>query len=204
MENKDEKIWKKWWFWVAIILLLIILSFIGTDVQNQEMNNSNNNLENLNVSNIITNQEEKANEYADDIVINNFIRDFKTVSNYEVTNVQKGNIRTKYFVNINGQYCQLLNATDSEANYFEIIINGGNQKDDVDKIVNVYKEVIKTLDSTIMESQINDTVSTYISSQNVSTTFNISDTITVTFYPSVSLSYGNSDCRIEITTTNYN
>ena len=88
--------------------------------------------------------------------------------------------------------------------YFEIIINGGNQKDDVDKIVNVYKEVIKTLDSTIMESQINDTVSTYISSQNVSTTFNISDTITVTFYPSVSLSYGNSDCRIEITTTNYN
>lgn len=204
MENKDEKIWKKWWFWVAIILLLIILSFIGTDVQNQEMNNSNNNLENLNVSNIITNQEEKANEYADDIVINNFIRDFKTVSNYEVTNVQKGNIRTKYFVNINGQYCQLLNATDSEANYFEIIINGGNQKDDVDKIVNVYKEVIKTLDSTIMESQINDTVSTYISSQNVSTTFNISDTITVTFYPSVSLSYGNSDCRIEITTANYN
>lgn len=202
MDNKDKKNWGKWWFWIAIILLLIILLFIGTDAQNEEMNNGNN-LENLNISNIATNQKEKNSEYADDIVINNFIRDFKTVSSYELTNVQKGNIRTKYFVNINGQYCQLLNATDSEANYFEIIINGGKQKDDVDKIIDVYKEVIKTLDSTIMESQIDDTVSTYISSQNVSTTFNINDKIIVKFYPSISLSYGNSDCRIEIT-TNYN
>lgn len=203
MDNKDKKNWGKWWFWIAIILLLIILLFIGTDAQNEEMNNGNN-LENLNISNIATNQKEKNSEYADDIVISNFIRDFKTVSSYELTNVQKGNIRTKYFVNINGQYCQLLNATDSEANYFEIIINGGKQKDDVDKIIDVYKEVIKTLDSTIMESQIDDTVSTYISSQNVSTTFNINDKIIVKFYPSISLSYGNSDCRIEITTTNYN
>ena len=115
-----------------------------------------------------------------------------------------GNINTKYFVNINGQYCELLNATDNEANYFEIIINGGNEKDDVDKISNVYKEVIKSLDSTITETQINDTIVEYINSNTKLTTFSINDKINVTYYPCIEMSYGNSDCRIEITTTVYN
>lgn len=203
MENKEDKIWNKWWFWGVIILLLIIMGFTGTDVENEEINNSNK-LEELNVPSTVVEQEEQEEKYADDIVINNFIRDFKTISNYELTNIQKGNIRTKYSVDINGQYCQLLNATDNQANYFEIIINGGNKKDDVNKIVNIYKEVVKALDSTIEESQINDTISTHINSKSTLTTFNINDKITVKYYPSVSLSYGNSDCRIEITTTIYN
>ena len=204
MESNNEKIWKKWCFWVVIIVILIIVSFGGMEIQNEEKNNSNDNLENSNDLNAVINQEDIINEYVDDTVVNNFIKNFKAISNYELTDIRKGNIRTKYFVNINGQYCQLLNAINEEANCFEIIIDGGNQENDVDKIVNVYKEVIKSLDSTITETQINDTIYKYITAKTTSTTFNINDKITVLFYPSVSLSYGNTDCRIEIITTIYN
>ena len=204
MESNNEKIWKKWCFWVVIIVILIIVSFGGMEIQNEEKNNSNDNLENSNDLNAVINQEDIINEYVDDTVVNNFIKNFKAISNYELTDIRKGNIRTKYFVNINGQYCQLLNAINEEANCFEIIIDGGNQENDVDKIVNVYKEVIKSLDSTITETQINDTIYKYITAKTTSTTFNINDKITVHFYPSVSLSYGNTDCRIEIITTIYN
>ena len=177
--------------------------FYETEGQKEGTNNSNN-IKNTNISNSTINQEQKDKKYADDTIINNFIKNFKTVSNYNLNDIRKGNIRTKYFVNINGQYCQLLNAIDSEANYFEIIINGGNQKDDIDKTVVVYKEVIKSLDSTITDTKINDTISTYINNKTVPTTFSISDKIIVKFYPSVSLSKESSDCRIEITTTIYN
>ena len=204
MESNNKKIWKKWWFWTIIIVILIIVSFFGIELQNEEKNNSNDNLKNPNDLNIVINQEDINNEYVDDTVVNNFIKNFKAVSNYELTDIQKGNIRTKYFVNINGQYCQLLNAINAETNYFEIIINGENQENDIDKIVNVYKEVIKSLDSTITAAQINDTISKYITAKTTSTTFNINDKITVNFYPSVSLSYGNTDCSIEIITTIYN
>ena len=203
MKSNDKKVWKKWWFWLIIIVILIIVSSYGTEIQNKGKNNYNN-MENSNISNTVINQEENDNEYADDIVINKFIKNFKKVSSYELTNIQKGNIRTKYFVNINGQYCQLLNNIGNETNDFEITINGGNKEGDVDKIANVYKEVIKSLDSNITEAQINDTISTYISSKTESTTFSINDKIAVKFYPSVSLSFGNSDCRIEIATTIYN
>lgn len=200
MKKQNKMIIKKWWFWLIIIVILFIALFNKTELKNEEINN---NLEIENVSN--TNiEQEKNNEYAEDIVINNFIKNFKSVSSYQLTDIKMGNINTKYFVNINGQYCELLNATDNEANYFEIIINGGNEKDDVDKISNVYKEVIKSLDSTITEAQINDTIVEYINSNTKLTTFSINDKINVTYYPCIEMSYGNSDCRIEITTTVYN
>ena len=133
MKSK-KKVWKKWWFWLMIIIILILAFFYETEGQKEGTNNSNN-IKNTNISNSTINQEQKDKKYAEDTIINNFIKNFKTVSNYNLNDIRKGNIRTKYFVNINGQYCQLLNAIDSEANYFEIIINGGNQKDDIDKTV---------------------------------------------------------------------
>lgn len=145
----------------------------------------------------------QVNKYAEDDIVNQFVTDFKTTSNYELTNIKKGNIKTKYFVYINNQYCELLNATN-QANYFSIIIHGGNHTDDVDKIVNVYKDIIKTLDKSITENQINETISTYIKSDTNTRAFTIGEKISVSFYPIKSLSYGDTNCRIEITTTKYN
>lgn len=195
MENKDEKIWKKWWFWGIILLIFILCNVNQNTSDDIEKNND------LNLSNEI---KEENIKYADDEVINEFITQFKKISNYELTNIERGNIRTKYFVNINGQYCQLLNATDSSAEYFEIIIYGGNKEDDVDKIAKVYKEIIKTLDSRITDNEIDSTIINNINSRATTTSFEINDDIKVFFSPSVSLSWGMTDCEIEIKTTIYN
>lgn len=150
------------------------------------------------------NTQTQMNEYAEDDIVNTFIKDFKAASSYELTNIKKGNIKTKYFVHINNQYCELINATDNQANYFSITINGGNQDNDVDKIINIYREVIKSLDSSITDDMLNETISTYMTSSNEKKEFSINDKISVTFFPIKKLSYGNTDCRIEIITTKYN
>ena len=200
--TKSKKIWQQWWFWGAIVLLFIIVPSDKSDKTNEKLNDTNNKKEETETSNDIVNEEIRSNEYADDDVINKFISDFKSTSNYELTDIKKGNIRTKYFAYINGQYCEFLNAIESQANYFQIIIYGGNKTEDIDKIVSVYKEVIKTLDSTISETHINNTMEEHI--KNPANSYNINDNITVKFFPIVELSWGKSECRIEITTTIYN
>lgn len=195
MEKIDKKIWEKWWFWVIVILLIIVFLFAGTNTENENTNQTNKEIKNVNAG---INEEIKENEYAEDDLVNKFIKDFKTTSSYELSDIKKGNIRTKYFAYINGQYCEFLNATESLDNCFKITIYGGNENEDVDKIINVYKEVIKTLDSTISETHINDKMMEHI--KNPSSSYNINDNITVKLYPIVELSYGKSDCRIEITT----
>ena len=197
---KKQEMWKKWWFWVVVVLIFSLLSFIGTDETDNKKENTNSNNNQNNAE--IVNPEEKENEYAEDNIVNEFIKQFKTTSNYELTDIEKGNIRTKYFAHINGQSCELLNATGTTANYFQITIYGGNNDGDIDKIIKVYEEVIKTLDPTISKTQIDSTMSEH--RKNPATSYNISDSITVKLYPIVELSWGKSDCRIEITTTLYN
>lgn len=200
MENSNKIIWKKWWLWAIVILLIIIILYNITNIEEDNIN-QNNNEKNINAS---TNEEIEVqeNEYAEDDIVNSFIKDFKSTSSYELTDIEKGNIRTKYFANINGQYCEFLNSTKNLANCFAITIYGGNKNEDINKIVNVYKEVIKTLDSTISETDIDNLMMKHI--KNPSSSFNITEDITVKLYPIVDLSYGKSDCRIEITTTIYN
>lgn len=200
MEMSDKKIWKKWWIGAIFILLIITAPFIKTNTENNNSNQINNN-EIKSVSSSV-NEEIKENKYVEDDLVNKFIEDFKSTSNYELTDIKNGNIRTKYYAYIDGQYCEFLNATENLANYFKITIYGGNQKEDINKIINVYKEVIKTLDPTIPETSINDTVMEHI--QNQSSSYNLSDSIYVTVYPIIELSYGKSNCRIEISTTLYN
>ena len=197
MDNNDKKIWKKWWFWSIIVLIIIISPFINTN--NPNSNQTNNETQTVNEP---INNEVKEIEYAEDNLINKFITDFKSSSSYELTDIEKGNINTKYFAYINGQYCEFLNSTESLANCFNITIYGGNEEEDINKIINVYKEVIKTLDSSISESYINDSIIEHIKSP--SNSFKINDSISVKLYPIVELSYGKSKCRIEITTTIYN
>lgn len=199
MDKKDEKVWKKWWFWIMIILIIMILPFFG---KNTDTNNYNQVSSEIQTVNTDKNEEIIENEYAEDDLINKFIKDFEDTSSYEITDIKKGNIRTKYFAYINGQYCEFLNSTENTANCFNITIYGGNEEEDINKIVNVYKEVIKTLDSTISETYINDTIMEHI--KDPSNSYNINDSINVKLYPITELSYGKSDCRIEISTTIYN
>lgn len=184
-------------FLIALTCGILFLGVVGcgTNIDTDNINKPNINEENL------YNNEKTENKYVEDNVINKFFENFKATSNYELTNITKGNIKTKYFAYINGQYCEFRNYTNSSSNNFEIIY-GGNESIDVEKIVAVYNDVIKTLDSTISDTDISNMIMEHI--KNSSNSFNINNNITVKYYPIVELSYGKSNCRIEITTTVYN
>lgn len=199
MKNSDKKIWKKWWFWFIVVFIIMISPFIRTGENNINSNRTHNEIQTTNTS---INEEVNENKYAEDDLINEFIRNFKSTSSYELTDIEKGNIRTKYFAHINEQYCEFLNSTESLANCFNITIYGGNEEEDINKIISVYKELIKTLDSTISETYINDAIMECI--KHPSNNYKINDSINIKLYPIVELSYGKSNCRIEIATTIYN
>lgn len=63
--------------------------------------------------------------YAEDTVVNRFITEFNQNSAYEITDISKGNIRTKYFGYANGRYLEMINANDAAAEAFSLTINGG-------------------------------------------------------------------------------
>lgn len=195
---KNEKLDKKKKIIIIATMWILFLVIAYTNpsekTQNTELNNKNsqNQIETIN--------EEKL---ADDLVVNEFIKSFKNNSTMELTDIEKGNISTKYFVHINGKYTELLNATNQSANYFHIVINGnGNTKEEIENITKVYKEIVKVLDSTISDEKINETIEEHIKPEEATRDFEINENISVKYYPLSGV--GGHDCRIEIDTKKYN
>lgn len=93
--------------------------------------------------------------YAADDVVNRFISEFNTNSIYEITDISKGNIRTKYFGYANGRYLEMINANGAAAKAFCLKINGGQEDADKQSMYEVFKEAVKILDPSITEEMIN-------------------------------------------------
>lgn len=189
---------------VIIIAIMWVAFLIMAYSSPNDSNNVSNNTVNTVSNATITEDIGKTNEFAEDDIINQFISSFKEKSSMELNNIEKGNIKTKYFVHINGKYTQLLNATTATAKVFEITINGNNNDESVNEIADIYREVAKILDSSITDEKIQETINTYIIPKDVSREFSLNEQIHVKFFPITELSWGKSDCRIEITTTQYN
>ena len=71
-----------------------------------------------------TTPEEPEVIYAEDDVVNRFISEFNEKTKYEMTDISKGNIRTKFFAYANDCYMEMINANDAAAECFSISING--------------------------------------------------------------------------------
>lgn len=142
------------------------------------------------------------NEYAEDNIVNKFIVEYNSLSTNDINNIEKGNIRTKYFGYSNECYLELLNANNSNSKSFNITINGTNEEPSIDKIFVVYKEAIKVLEPTLNVQQINESISTLKSSQYLKE-IKLGDNIKIAYYPITELSWGKTKCRIEISSSNY-
>ena len=145
----------------------------------------------------------KLTTYAADEVVNRFINEFNSNSTYEITNIRKGNIRTKYFGYANNRYLEMINANDAGAQAFCLTINGGQTELDKQAMFEVFKESIKILDSSITDDVINDTLTKFNDSEFITSNYRIGKHITVTYIPIVKLSSGISPCRIDISASNY-
>lgn len=149
-------------------------------------------------------QEEPATIYAEDEVVNRFISEFNEKNKYEITDISKGNIRTKFFAFANDCYIEMINANDAVAECFSISINGGKEISERDKMFDVFAETIKVLDPSVTEEKIAEVVNYLEAEQYMVSDYVISDKVTVeTYVPIVELSYGKSDCRIDVISGDY-
>lgn len=199
---------------IISILLIAILTFMLVSCDTSTNYDPNGNSETSNRGNSAndSSKDDDVNKgenpsqtvYAEDTVVNRFITEFNDKSGYDFSDIRKGNIRTKYYAYANECYVEILNANDAYAECFSVSINGGKETSDRDKMFAVFKQVLKTLDKSITDAQINSAIEYLESQQYMVSDYKISNSVTVeTYVPIVELSYGKSDCRIDVISSNY-
>ena len=223
-EKKKKPIHKRWWFWViiAVVAIGIIGGSTGDDetptnndtgssiTQSNDDSTTDNKDNNLNgestssTESSSNNSKPVENTYASDDVVNRFINEFNKYSDFEMSNITKGNIRTKFFAYANDCYIEMINANTASAKCFSISINGGKETDDRTKMLEVAADVIKVLDSSIADDKIAQTITYLEGEKYMVSDYKITEDVLVeTYVPIVELSYGKSDCRIDIISYDY-
>lgn len=142
-------------------------------------------------------------KYVDDEVINKYITVYNSFSTSQISEIKKGNIRTKYSGMISGYLIEMINANETIAGYFGITINGGNTETDLDNIISIYRDSIKTIDSTISDNTIEETIQKIKNSSVMISEYDITENIKINYFPISELSYGKSKCIIEIHAYNF-
>lgn len=221
--NKSIKkpFYKKWWFWVIIAVLIIVTIWGLGDSKEAPDNNDTDSL--ITQSSEDTNSNSTENKdinssakpsndnsgvvetaYASDDTVNRFISEFNKYSDFDMSDISKGNIRTKFFAHANGCYIEMINANDATANYFLIKINGGKETADRAKMLDVAADVIKVLDPSITDDKVAQTITHLESQTHMLSDYKVTEDVLVeTYVPIVELSYGKSDCRVDIISYNY-
>ena len=146
---------------------------------------------------------ESVTKYADDDIVNQFITDYNSISLYEMTDISKGNIKTKYFGYTNDCYIEMLNATNAATDSFCVSINGGNNAEATEKMFAVFPDFIHTLDTSITDEQIQQAIDDFRTNNVLSEGYRLGNSISITFVPNVELSKGTSSSRIDLESTSY-
>lgn len=83
-------------------------------------------------------------------------------------------------------------------------VNGGKENSEKDRMFEVAADVIRTLDPSIPADKITQTIENLKNEQYMVKDYKVTDNVIVeTYVPIVELSYGKSDCRIDIISKNY-
>ena len=149
--------------------------------------------------------EDEGNKYADDDIVNQFITDYNAISQYEMTDIEKGNIRTKYFGHTNNCYVEMINATDATAEAFCVTVNGGNNEEITESMFAVFPEVVHTLDSTITDEQIQQAIADFKDGNVMNEGYKLGDSLTITYIPLVFKDDGSylASSRLDISSSTY-
>jgi ribosomal protein L40E len=141
--------------------------------------------------------------FAEDTIVNRFITEFNDKSQYEITDITKGNIRTNYFGYANGRYLEMINANGAAAEAFCVTINGGQDDAAKQSMYEVFRETVKILDPSITDDVIDAALAEFDEKDVLIEGYKIGDSITATYVPTKELSYGKNSCRIDISASNY-
>ncbi len=90
---------------------------------------------------------------AEDQIVNQFMVDYNTITNSPITDISKGNIRTKYYFKTYGFRIEIINATSAAAGYTSVSING-NADFHVPEMRDVFHDVVKTFEHDLSDEEI--------------------------------------------------
>ena len=146
---------------------------------------------------------ELPNEYAEDDTVNRFITEYNDFSAYPMTDISQGNIRTKYFCYANDCRIEILNANKAAAERFYVTIDADNTEGNKEKIFVVFKDMIKALDTSLSDEQIDNVVTEFSNGGTYVEEFSLGDNIVVSYSPPLHMTLGKYIYRIEISVENY-
>ena len=145
------------------------------------------------------------NQYSEDDKVNQFITEYNAISRYEMTDFSKGNIKQKMFGSTNECYVEMLNPASTSGYSFMVTINGGNNEEITEKMNEVFSDFIHTLDNSISDEQIEETITTFKDDPTSRKGYKLGDDLTIDYYPLVFDDDGSwlSNSRIEISSLTY-
>lgn len=148
----------------------------------------------------ITSETEITVEYAKDELVNRFINEYNAIARYQMQDISKGNIRTKYHCKSNDCWIEIINATGAAAEAFTISINAGNSDGAEEKAIAVFTDMAKVLDPELTDEKINEVISEHKKGE----TLYFSDKFSASYSESVEMSWGKTDFEISIISKSYN
>lgn len=177
---------------------MLLLVACGAPLSNdmKEVENIESSIIEENEINVREEVELERNKYADDDVVNQFIIDYNTISGSNFSDIEKGNIRTKYYAFTYGYYCELLNANDTNKINIKIWETNDNADVGVVGMKDVFHDVAKAIEPSLSDNIIYSFFDDLIN-QGVQQTSTLS-TMEVLFSPDIDLSNGYSRGHIEV------
>lgn len=144
-----------------VIIAIVVLALIGVIGSFGSKKTDNIYAEKLKKSeNNMIAKEKKGKTYqekfANDEIVNDFIISYNKISASPFTDIEKGNIRTKYHALSEGYWFELLNAANTNA--ISVTINETNEtaEQGVKGMKTVFRNVVKTIDDSLSDQEIND------------------------------------------------
>ena len=97
---------------------------------------------------------EEQTKYADDEVVNNFIVKFNELTNEGMVNIEKSNIRTKYFGDYEKYYFEMLDSAETDKIKITIQPNNENRYDGIETMKEVFILTVKSINPSINDEDI--------------------------------------------------
>ncbi len=133
----------------------------------------------------------------DDEVVNGFLSECK----FDYGKIDKGNIRTKFFIHVNGCWTELLN---SNTDALIITINGYHIDNiNEEEVLEAFKMVGQTINGNEYDTELEEVINGLLA-HDTDIYGGIVGNLNYKFYPFVQLSKGVFESRIEISTVKYN
>lgn len=147
-----------------VIILIIIVGIVLTLSQSCN-NNKNNSVKSL---------DKQKEQIVKNKIINEFIIKYNSLSESPITDIEKGNIRTKYFGRSYNYYLEMLDIKDTKTAEMEITIfeTYENSELGVEGMKNVFHDIMKSCIKDSSDEEINNYFDELISNQyNVNKTY---------------------------------